>query len=51
MVNPRMPEQWTISLGESAEKLAEMYSISREAQDEFALRSHRLARPPTRRGR
>ncbi|HEY5390058.1 MAG TPA: thiolase family protein [Solirubrobacteraceae bacterium] len=43
MVNPRMPEQWTISLGASAEKLAEMHSISREAQDEFALRSHRLA--------
>jgi acetyl-CoA acetyltransferase family protein len=38
-----MPEQWTISLGASAEKLAEMYSITREAQDEFALRSHRLA--------
>ena len=43
MVNPEMPERWTISLGESAEKLAEMYAISREEQDEFALRSHRLA--------
>ncbi len=43
MVNPEMPEQWTISLGESAEKLAGMYDISRAAQDEFALRSHRLA--------
>jgi len=43
MVNPEMPGQWTISLGESAEKLAEMHSISREDQDEFALRSHRLA--------
>jgi acetyl-CoA acyltransferase len=43
MVNPAMPEQWTISLGESAEKLAAMYGISREAQDEFALRSHTLA--------
>jgi acetyl-CoA acetyltransferase family protein len=43
MVNPQMPERWTISLGASAEKLAEMYSISREAQDAFALRSHRLA--------
>jgi acetyl-CoA acetyltransferase family protein len=40
MVNPEMPEQWTISLGESAEKLASMYDISREAQDAFALRSH-----------
>ena len=43
LVNPAMPEQWTISLGESAEKLADIYGISREAQDEFALRSHRLA--------
>ncbi|HEY7967161.1 MAG TPA: thiolase family protein [Solirubrobacteraceae bacterium] len=43
MVNPAMPEQWTISLGASAEKLAGMHSISRERQDEFALRSHRLA--------
>jgi acetyl-CoA acyltransferase len=43
MVNPAMPEEWTISLGESAEKLADIYEISREAQDEFALRSHTLA--------
>jgi len=43
MVNPEMPEQWTISLGESAEKLADIYEISREAQDEFAMRSHTLA--------
>jgi acetyl-CoA acetyltransferase family protein len=43
MVNPRMPEQWTISLGQSAEKLAQMYGISRDAQDQFALRSHQRA--------
>ena len=43
MVNPKMPEQWTISLGASAEKLAGMYEISREAQDQFALRSHQRA--------
>jgi acetyl-CoA acetyltransferase family protein len=43
MVNPRMPEQWTISLGQSAEKLAGIYAISREAQDQFALRSHQRA--------
>jgi acetyl-CoA acetyltransferase family protein len=43
MVNPRMPTQWTISLGASAEKLAGIYGISREAQDEFALRSHQRA--------
>src|SRR4051812_3036750 len=43
MVNPEMPSQWTISLGESAEKLAGIYDISREAQDAFALRSHQNA--------
>ena len=43
MVNPEMPDQWTISLGASAEKLADIHDISREAQDEFAVRSHRLA--------
>jgi acetyl-CoA acetyltransferase family protein len=43
MVNPEMPDRWTISLGESAEKLADIHAISREAQDEFALRSHTLA--------
>ena len=43
MVNPEMPEEWTISLGESTEKVAGIYGISREAQDEFAVRSHQLA--------
>ncbi len=43
MVNPKMPERWTISLGQSAEKLATIHGITREAQDEFALRSHRRA--------
>jgi acetyl-CoA acetyltransferase family protein len=43
LVNPRMPERWTISLGLSTEGLAGRYAISREAQDEFAVRSHRLA--------
>ncbi|MET7730378.1 thiolase family protein [Streptomyces sp. NPDC005402] len=43
MVNPRLPEEWTISNGESAEKLAGIHRISREEQDAFAARSHRLA--------
>jgi acetyl-CoA acetyltransferase family protein len=43
MINPKMPGEWTISLGESAEKLATIYEISRDEQDEFALRSHTLA--------
>jgi acetyl-CoA acetyltransferase family protein len=40
MVNPAMPSAWTISLGESAEILADRYRISREEQDAFAVNSH-----------
>ena len=40
MVNPEMPEQWTIALGASAELLADRYKISRDDQDAFAVRSH-----------
>ncbi|HEX7106719.1 MAG TPA: thiolase family protein [Acidothermaceae bacterium] len=43
MVNPSMPQQWTVSLGEGAEILADKFGISRVAQDEFALRSHQRA--------
>ncbi|SFA90891.1 acetyl-CoA acetyltransferases [Amycolatopsis marina] len=43
MVNPAMPEQWTVSLGESTELLAQRYGIGRDEQDEFAVRSHRNA--------
>ena len=43
LVNPRMPAQWTVALGEGAEILAERYKISRDDQDAFALRSHQLA--------
>jgi 3-oxoadipyl-CoA thiolase len=43
MVNPRMPAEWTVALGEGAEILADMYEISREEQDAFALRSHQRA--------
>ncbi|REC98700.1 acetyl-CoA acetyltransferase family protein [Microbacterium sp. AG157] len=43
MTNPRLRADWTISNGESAEKLAEIYDITREQQDAFAARSHRLA--------
>ncbi|GAB3384933.1 thiolase family protein [Amycolatopsis echigonensis] len=40
MVNPAMPSQWTVSLGESTELLAERYGIGRDEQDAFAARSH-----------
>lgn len=43
MVNPAMPPEWTVSLGEGTEQLADKYGITREAQDEFALRSHQNA--------
>lgn len=43
LVNERMPSEWTVSLGTANEQLAERLGISRERQDEFAARSHRLA--------
>lgn len=43
MVNPRMPKEWTVSLGEGAELVADRYHIDRESQDAFALDSHRRA--------
>ncbi|HET9422940.1 MAG TPA: thiolase family protein [Nocardioides sp.] len=43
LVNERMPAEWTVSLGESNELLAEEFGIGRDRQDEFAVRSHDLA--------
>ena len=43
LVNAQMPPEWTVSLGEANEQLQERFTISRERQDEFAVRSHRLA--------
>jgi len=43
MVNKKLPTHWTISNGEAAEKIGREWEISRDAQDEFAARSHRLA--------
>jgi 3-oxoadipyl-CoA thiolase len=42
-VNPRMPSDWTISLGETAERVARMYGIGRDEQEDFALESQRRA--------
>jgi 3-oxoadipyl-CoA thiolase len=42
-VNPRLSAEWTISLGETAEKVARQYGISRAAQDAFAVESQRRA--------
>ena len=43
LVNPAMPPEWTVSLGEANEQLGERYSVSRDRQDEFAALSHRRA--------
>jgi acetyl-CoA acyltransferase len=43
LVNAGMPAEWTASLGECNEQLQEEFGISRERQDEFAVRSHQLA--------
>jgi acetyl-CoA acetyltransferase family protein len=43
LVNDRMPAEWTASLGECNEMLAERHGIGRDRQDQFAARSHRLA--------
>lgn len=43
MTNRSLPKHWTISNGEAAEKIAQEWGITREQQDEFAVRSHQLA--------
>jgi 3-oxoadipyl-CoA thiolase len=42
-VNPRLRSDWTISLGETAERVATMYRIDRAAQDAYATESQRRA--------
>jgi 3-oxoadipyl-CoA thiolase len=42
-VNPAMKKTWTISMGETAEVVAERHGISREDQDCFAAESQRRA--------
>jgi len=44
LVSERMKEMYPpITLGETAENVAEKYGVTRQRQDEWALRSHRLA--------
>jgi len=50
LVNSEMPAEWTVSLGEGAELLAREYDISRDAQDRFAVESHRRAAAAWERG-
>src|SRR5436189_1356888 len=41
--NPRLKQQWTIALGETAELVAERYKIGRAEQDALAVESQRRA--------
>src|SRR3989442_1718628 len=41
--NPRLKQDWTISLGETAEVVAQRYKITRAEQDAFAVESQRPA--------
>jgi 3-oxoadipyl-CoA thiolase len=41
--NPRLPADWTISLGQTAERVAKSHGISRRQQEEFAVESQRRA--------
>jgi 3-oxoadipyl-CoA thiolase len=41
--NPRFPADWTISLGQTAERVAQSHGISRREQEEFAVESQRRA--------
>jgi len=51
-VNPVFPAAYPpISMGETAENLAEKYKVSRARQDEFALSSHRKAVEATKSGK
>jgi 3-oxoadipyl-CoA thiolase len=44
LVNPKMAELYgTLQMGETAERVASMYEVSRADQDAFALRSHQRA--------
>jgi 3-oxoadipyl-CoA thiolase len=52
LVNPRMAQMYgTLQMGETAERVAQKYEVSREDQDAFALRSHQRAVAAQRSGR
>jgi len=43
LINDRLPKEWTVSLGEANEQLADRFAIARARQDAFALSSHERA--------
>ena len=40
LINPKMKADWTISLGETSQRVADRLGIGRTEQDEWSLRSH-----------
>ncbi|CAN5716008.1 thiolase family protein [soil metagenome] len=50
-VNPRFPDRYTVSLGETAEVVAAKYGVTREAQDAFAIESQQRTGAAMRDGR
>ncbi|WP_336024279.1 thiolase family protein [Halobellus salinisoli] len=53
-LHPELSEKYNVfqlQMGMTAEKVAEEYDVSREAQDEYALRSHQRAAEATESGR
>jgi 3-oxoadipyl-CoA thiolase len=50
-INPQFPDRYTVSLGETAEIVAERHGVTREAQDAFALESQRRTAVAQRAGR
>jgi 3-oxoadipyl-CoA thiolase len=50
MINPKMPPEHTVSLGETAENVAREYGITREEQDRFAFESQMKCKDATQRG-
>ena len=52
LVNAKMAEMYgTLQMGETAERVAQKYEVSREDQDAFALRSHQRALAAQKSGR
>jgi 3-oxoadipyl-CoA thiolase len=50
-VNRRFPDHYVVSLGETAERVADRYGVTRAAQDAFAAESQRRAGAAQREGR
>ena len=50
MINPKMPPEHTVSLGETAENVAREYGVTREEQDRFAFDSQMKCKDATQRG-